>query len=385
MFRRYLPTVLALTMVGTACSSESTGPTLPGTALDSVLRLARAQTGVPAMAAIVFHGDRIEAMGAQGLRRLGQSAPVTSQDRFHLGSNVKAMTATMIATLVDAGALAWTMRPVDVFPELAGSIHPGLQQVTLAQLLEHRAGIEPLEDFREVPPLPGTPAEQRYAGAAMLLQLGPAGPVGEYLYSNGGYAIAAAMAERVTGKAWEELMQERLFAPLGITPLFGWPAIGRSDAPWGHEQAGTSFVPHDPRTDPDAARVPAALAPAGEMALSIEQYLRFGQLHLRGLTGRPELLTAATFAALHTPVGHYAMGWGEIDLGGEPTSTHNGSTGTFYATIFLQPGRDLGVIVLSNAGGELAATATVATGLELLRRYGGAVPDGAVAAGLILR
>jgi CubicO group peptidase (beta-lactamase class C family) len=334
---------------------------------------------------VVFRTDGIEAIGADGVRKVGASARLTTSDRFHLGSNVKAMTATMIATLVEEGKLSWTTRPIDVFPELSESMDPAFQDVTLAQLLEHRAGIEPLEDFSEVPPLPGTPAEQRYAGAAMLLSLPPAGPVGEFLYSNGGYGIAAAMAERVTGVAWEELMTARLFGPLGITPLFGWPAADNPAAPWGHVLAGDRFVPYSPHSSPDLARLPAAIAPAGEMALSLRDYARFAELHLRGLTGHPELLSAASFTELHTPVGNYALGWGEVDLAGEPTATHNGSSGTFYATVFLQPGRNLGVIVLCNAGGDRAASATVATALELLRRYGGAVPAGAVAAGLLAR
>ena len=376
---------LALALAGAACSSDDhTGPNAPRSAVDSILAQARAETAVPGMAAIVFRGSSIEAMGVSGVRKMGASAPIALSDRFHLGSNVKAMTATMIATLVEEGKLGWSTRPIDVFPELEGSINPAFHDITLTQLLEHRAGIEPLEDFREVPELPGTPSEQRYQGTAILLSLDPAGPVGEFLYSNGGYGIASAMAERVTGETWEDLMTERLFQPQGITPLFGWPAADHRSGPWGHYPTANGFVPYAPSVNTEVS-LPPAISAAGEMALSLEQYLKFGQLNLRGMTGHPELLSAASFTALHTPVGDYALGWGEVDLGGEMTATHNGSSGAFYATIFLQPGRDLGVIVLSNAGGDRAASATVATALLLLNRYGGAVPAGTVAASLIAR
>lgn len=377
MFARTTISLLTLAAVASACATDQTGPghPPPATAIDSVLLEARAGTGIPGLAAIVVRADTIEAIGAIGVRRRGRHDAVTTADRFHIGSNVKAMTATMIATLVEDGALAWDTRPVDVFPELAATMDPAYQGVTLTQLLSHRAGIEPLLDFSQVPTIPGTPSEQRYAGTALLLSLPPAGPVGDFLYSNGGYGVAAAMAERVTGQPWEQLMTTRLMAPLGITPVFGWPAAGHQAQPWGHLPG--SFTPVNPDAAPD---MPDAIDPAGEMALSLTDYARFVQLHLRGLTGRPDLLSGASFAALHHPTGIYALGWGEVDLGGEPTVTHDGSTGTFYATVLMQPGRDLAVIVVANAGGEGAAAAVGQAALTLLGRYGGAVPAGGVAA-----
>jgi hypothetical protein len=79
------------------------------------------------------------------------------------------------------------------------------------------------------------------------------------------------------------------------------------------------------------------------------------------------------------------MGWGEIDLGGERTATHDGSTGTFYATVIMQPRLDLAVVVVANAGGPEAASATAGAALELLHRYGGVVPASGVAAGPVTR
>lgn len=50
------------------------------------------------------------------------------------------------------------------------------------------------------------------------------GRVGNFVYSNLGYMVAGAMAEKKTGKSWEALMQEKLFKPLGMTSAgFGFP------------------------------------------------------------------------------------------------------------------------------------------------------------------
>jgi CubicO group peptidase (beta-lactamase class C family) len=352
----------------------------PAAAVDSVLAAERERSAVPAMVGAVIRADGIEAVGAVGVRRLGAPEPVTADDRFHLGSNVKAMTATMLATLVEDGTLDWSTTALQAFPELAETIDPDHAEVTLAQLLQHRAGIEPLTIFSDVPPLPGTPRQQRRIGSGMLLELPPAVPVGTYLYSNGGYAVAAAMGEARTDQSWEALMQLRLLGPLGLAATFGWPASGDPAQPWGHEPAGAGFVPHSPDLPADPLRMPPAIAPAGDLSLSVRDYAKFVQLHLRGLTGRPELLSAETFTRLHTPVEHYAMGWGEVDIEGVRTTTHDGTTGTFWATVWMQPSRDLAVAVLVNAGGERAAEAANRAAGALLERYGGVAFHGDVAA-----
>jgi CubicO group peptidase (beta-lactamase class C family) len=365
-----------------ACGDETTAPPdgHARPAVDSILTATRTASGVPGIVAAVIRSDRIEAVGASGVRRLGAQGQVTADDRFHLGSNVKAMTATLLAMLVEEGTLDWGTTALEAFPELAGTIHPEHAGVTLTQLLQHRAGIEPLTNFAEVPPLPGTPRQQRRLGSGMLLELPPAAPVGTYLYSNGGYGIAAAMAEARTERPWEDLLQSRLLQPLGIAATFGWPAAADPSQPWGHEPTASGWVPHAPDLTTDPLRMPPAIAPAGDLSMSVRDYAKFIQLHLRGLRGQPRLLSGETFARLHTPVEHYAMGWGEVDLEGERTATHDGSTGTFWATVWMQPGRDLAVAVLVNAGGERAAAAAGSAAAALLRRYGGVAPAGAVAA-----
>ena len=53
------------------------------------------------------------------------------------------------------------------------------------------------------------------------------------------------MAEAATGQTWEELMEQRLFAPLGIRATFGWPA--GPEAPWGHAPVDGRLAPVDPQ------------------------------------------------------------------------------------------------------------------------------------------
>ena len=74
-------------------------------------------------------------------------------------------------------------------------------------------GIQPFEKAEEREQLPkftGNPAKIRKAFAEWILRRGAASPVGEHVYSNAGYGLAAAMVERAAGKSWEKLMRQLL-------------------------------------------------------------------------------------------------------------------------------------------------------------------------------
>src|SRR5205085_240391 len=112
----------------------------------------------------------------------------------------------------------------------------------------------------------------------------------------------------------------------------GWPALTDLAQPWGHWQQGGKLAPNDPH---GKYHLPAAIAPAGDLSLSIGDYARFVQLHLRGLAGLPPLvdaqqaqalplLTAALIHRLHQPVGDYSCGWLEQRFAGAPDSAHEG-------------------------------------------------------------
>ena len=341
--------------------------------MDSVRR----QHNVPAMGAIVFRSDTILAHGIAGVRRSNATAPVEERDRFQLGSNTKAITATVLGTLVEEGKLAWTTTLADVFPERRDSISAEFRAVTIDLLLSHHAGISAFDDtdakdFRSIPRLSGTPTERRAAFTAWVLRGKPAGLVGKGLYSNGGYTIAGAVAERIAGESWESLVRTRVFNPLGLTGSFAWSDSPDVNQPWGHHEMRGGTKPVDPR-DPDE-RLPPIIWPAGSVELSLEDYARFLQINLRGLEGRDTpLLKAATIKHLHTspvsPPDKFGLGWGLQDFDGAPASVHVGSAGAFYAITIIQPTRDLGVAVLTNAGGDRAKAASTDAIKALIRRF----------------
>src|SRR5271165_5038661 len=95
---------------------------------------------LPGMIGAIVRGDTLANIGAAGIRKIGSAEPMQVLDQVHLGSCTKAMTATLIGTLVDDGLLSWSSMIRDVFPEVASRLHPDFQTATLADLLTHRAG-----------------------------------------------------------------------------------------------------------------------------------------------------------------------------------------------------------------------------------------------------
>jgi D-alanyl-D-alanine carboxypeptidase len=334
-----------------------------------LLEVQRQAQHLVGIAAIVIRSETIIGIAASGVKREGAEVPVDSADMWHLGSNTKAITATMIARLVEEGQLRWTVTPLEIFPELKRTMHPAYRKVTIEQLLSHHAGIPPAAGPEAWPHLSGNTVEQRSKFAASVLSHAPATKLGtKGLYSNAGYVIAAAMAERRTGLSWEDLVTAQVLEPLGMHAIFGFPLSVERNQPWGHIETRKGFEP----VSGGAVELPSYLLPAGGMAMTPDNYAKFLQMNLRGLEGKKDkFLSTQTIRRLHSTAiqDEYALGWGLTTIDGVLSSTHAGSAGSFYAVAALQSSRDEAVAVFLNTGGDRSSAAGYAVLEDLLKRY----------------
>ena len=327
------------------------------------------------IAAIVDH-EGVRAVAAAGVRKAGHSQALLTTDAIHIGSNTKAMTSVMLAVLVREGAFAggWNTTIGEVFPELLNEIHPDYHVVSLWQLVTMAGGIRrdaanwhAHEDIGLM--------QRRYRIVRDNLAEPPAAPAGEYFYSNLGYLVAGAMAERVMGKIWETLMQERLFAPLGMSGAgFGAPGTpGQIDQPWGHRR--------DPDGDdwmPNQIDNAAALGPAGTVHVPIEDWARFMLLWLP--EAPPPILDRETLDELITPTsGDYAAGWSVAPRSwaqGEAIQ-HSGTNTSWYTTLWIAPEIGLAYVAAANsAEPELEQTFWLLNGIiaDMIQHTTGAPP-----------
>ena len=342
--------------------------------LDQLVEWSRASYGLPAMGVVVVVNGQVVEIAAEGLRSATASARVTDADLWHLGSLTKGITSTLAGVLVEHSVLSWDTRPLDVWPELDGSIHSQLRDITLRQLLSHTAGI------RRVDAAPsaygdlaaGTIIDKRRAFAADLLAEAPASAIGQQSYSNGGYIIAGAMMETLMSASWETLVESYVFAALDMNESgFGAPGVpGDLSQPWGHWDQGINYDPVSPGPEADN---PQVFGPAGTVHGTMRDYAKFMIAHIDGFRGIDGFLTSSTYSILHTPLHQgSALGWGVSPSEDEPGATelgHAGSNLRWYSVVRLVPELDAGALFVVNAGGEMASGAIDALDDLLTERF----------------
>lgn len=353
--------------------------------ISEALKAIREKHDLPGLVALAVQGDRVAAQGAAGVRKRGADAAITINDRVHLGSCTKSMTATLIAILVAEKKLAWTTTVGEAFPRLKETMHDEWRGVTLEQLVTHRGGAPANLDadglWSKLWSHTGTPAEQRLALVEGVVRRKPeTKPGGKYIYSNAGFAIAGAVAESTLGESWEKLMKQRIFDPLGMTTAgFGAPGSAETlDQPRGHDGAGRPIEP-GPGSDN-----PAAIGPAGTVHCSLGDWAKYAMVHTRmdpnGARKAPrgaetflKFLKPGAFEKLHEPAPggepRYAMGWlvGDREWADGPVLTHAGSNTMWFAVAWLAPKKDLVLLAATNIGGEKAGAACDAAVVELLK------------------
>lgn len=332
-------------------------PQTSGTTGDSLANLVtdlRKKKNLVGLGAMVMVDGKIEAAAVHGERKAGSGVPLQISDRWHVGGITKSITATMIAGLVESGQMQWSDTVGSAFPEAL--IHEDWRPVTVLQLLTHTAGAPAnfSYDVRKKRPAPG-PERTRVRRETILDVISdqPAHTPGAgKVYSNVGVTIAGAMAEKVTGDTWENLVKEIVFRPLELKEAgFGPPKSSDRmlEQPRGHRTrlSGKLAVGDDADNTP-------VMSPSGAVHMTLGDLCRYATDHLRGYFREGQLLSTETYRVLHTPeLSQYACGW----IRRKPDSLvpytvywHNGSNTMWYAMVAFIPERNMVIAVTSNDG-----------------------------------
>lgn len=305
---------------------------------------------IPELSYAVTSSKKIMEMAALGKHSVDLPDTAALNDRFHIGSNTKAMTAFLIAKYVEQGKLKWSTRFFDLFPGWKKTSHPAYAGITLQQLLSHRAGIPPFqgENDPEIPSFKGSHQQQRKQFARFVLTQEPVMPDKEnpFVYSNAGYTLAALMVEKVTGNSWEQLLQKVFNNDLKLDVKLSWPENQRHKDTWGHLSENGKLAPVPSSYDYHLDYT----EPAGDINIRLTDYARFIQMNLEGLSGKDDYLKAATWRFLHNGMPHYAMGWFNITENNGTFSSHTGTGAfTYYSNVQIDREKKIAYIVFANA------------------------------------
>ncbi|WP_410598327.1 serine hydrolase domain-containing protein [Amycolatopsis sp. lyj-90] len=262
------------------CSSRY--PVTTGQLQDVLTRLA-CSYGVPG-AQLAMLRDGLKTVVQTGVEHQDRRRPMDTASAVPIGSITKLATATVAMVLVADDDLELDQPAGEVLGVT------GLDdRFTPRRLLSHTSG------------LPSDPADVTAACLREIRAAEPVCPPGSaFSYSNLGYALVGSLIEAVTGMTWREAVEAILLRPLGIEPAY-------ADSP--RTVSGHATGPGGAR--PVEQALPPLLEPAGALALSADDLVELGRVHL----GKPGLLDVVTAADMHgripgaEPFG-LADGWG---------------------------------------------------------------------------
>ena len=383
MLNRFrLPAVLLLATV--LCPAQDSVEKL----VDNVAERARKEFDVPGIAvAIVKDGNVVLAKG-YGVRRQGESAPVTAQSLFRIASNTKAFTTAALAMLVDEGKIRWDDPVTEHMPGFQLYDPYVTREMTIRDLLTHRSGLGlGAGDLMIFPP--GNLGRDEIV--RRLRFINPATSFrSAYAYDNLLYIVAGQLIPAVTGKSWQDFVRDRIFTPLGMTNTF----TGVAALKTGKDVA----TPHNdlsgklealPQEDMDSSAAAGAIVTCvADLAKWMTVQLNGGAFGTGRLFSAPqsrEMWSAQTilpieelssdapaaFAATQ-PIFHaYGLGWDLRDYRGKKLVGHTGMLSGYVSRTALVPEIKLGIVILTNQE-VTAAHAAIAN--TVIDRYLG-VPD----------
>jgi CubicO group peptidase (beta-lactamase class C family) len=309
------------------------------------LEALRAELKFPALAAAVIRNGSIAAAGVAGRRAIDGDTAATLEDKFHIGSCTKSVTALL--AVLNRERIPLETKLSEVFP--AWHLPPQASNITLRLLLQNRSGLgnEPGTDlWRRTFRAEGEPrALRKEFLQECLKQPLDALPGEKFIYSNPGYALAGAMIEERLGASWEDLVRRQIFEPFKLASA-GFGALDRDEA------QGHRFVDGKPRRRPSVDN-PVAIAPAGRIHMSILDLARYAAFHLAAANGEiPEL--ADVRPDLYEPPANsqYALGWLVLkrSWAGGNALTHAGSNTIYHTVMWLAPRKNFAVVVSANIG-----------------------------------
>ncbi len=300
-----------------------------------IIEQKRKEHDLPALGVSVLFDGQISSF-ASGVRKRGNETPVTTDDKFHFGSCGKAVSALLIQQLVGENRLKLSDRLEDIFTDQP--LHPDIANIKVSQLLTHSAGLAVNYE--------GDMSLDKKDIISNILSDAPPTPKDQFEYSNVGYILLGAIAEKQTGKGYQTLVTERIFEPLNMqTAGFGSMADSASDIPnqpWGHSKENGQAINEDNPSLYDAA---------GRIHASMGDWMKFLQHRMENsytLNHSQEVLTGQGSA--YTSSGMHSLNNGAV-------LTHDGSNTLNRAKVVLLPKQQIAFCLTSNDGSKAAELA----------------------------
>ncbi len=318
------------------------------------------------LAAVIVEGDKVRIV-THGAMGLGDAGPITPDTLFEVGSITKTFTALLLADMVIKGEVKlddpvekWLPQGLGLRGGLKLRDHTGAQ-IRLVDLATHRSGLprvpdnmpngtraDPYVDYREQQLL-------IYLKDRETLVETDGGKISKttkkrdeaYAYSNLGFGLLGYVLARAADMPYAELLQKRVLTPLELTSTY-------LDIP--NSERARFSNPHYVDRDATLKRNKHwrfdVIAPAGALIMSARDMGRYAQ----AASGAIDTPLQAAFVLAQkrygdgmSPKNPRGLAWVLAPLNGRTVVNHDGMTGGFTASLWVEPERKSAVAVLSNS------------------------------------
>jgi CubicO group peptidase (beta-lactamase class C family) len=327
--------------------------------LDGIADELMKASGIPGMSVAVVHGGKTVYARGFGVKDVSNGdAPGNRVDPdtvFQLASLSKPLGSTVVAHLVGQGAISWDTPIVEKLPWFALADPAVTKMVTIGDMYSHRSGLpdhagDLLEDL----------GYDRREILDRLRQLPLAPFRTSYAYTNFGLTAGAEAAAQSTGESWEDLSQEVLYGPLGMTSTSSRfdDYQARPDRAVGHIHVDGSYQPLYVRDAQAEAPAGGVSSSANDMTKWLTMMLADGSVDGRQIVDPKALLPALTPQSVASPPSEPAARPGFYGYGFNVGTTaaarqqfsHSGAFELGAGTNFvIIPSADVAIVALTNA------------------------------------
>ncbi len=368
--------VLALAVV-VALSLSASAQAVDQAALDALMNEAMKHWQAPGSAVVVVRGDEVVYLKGFGVKDVNTKQPVTPDTIFAIGSTTKAFVTAAMAILADDGKMRWDDPARKHLPYFRLSDPLANENVTLRDLVTHRAGLIRHDMLWYGSPWSREEIIRRVGFVPLSYGFRTTFQYQNIMFLAAGQAVGAA-----SGSSWEEFTQKRIFDPLGMKSA-NFSALKA-------EQSPDHASPHSKQgavIEVIKWRNLDNVGPAGSINASARDLSNWIRLHLNdGVFDGKRLISSENLRETHTPQMvirnegrwrlffpesetsqlSYGLGWFINDYRGHKLVMHGGTIDGFRACVMLVPKSKVGVAVLVNLAGSQMPEATCYNIVDLL-------------------
>lgn len=287
-----------------------------------------------------------EGFGVESCER--PEVKATGNSLFRIASVTKIFTGLTLLSLVEEGLLSLDAPVKEVLPWLSLADKETEEKVTLRHLLSHTSGLEAEytpDGYREESALEAS-LREGLPKAKILFPLGQ-----DYQYSNWGIRLASAMGEKVTGKRFSALVQEKILTPLGMEKTtFDLHVAATYPLCLAHtEENGVFSVCH--RIQENAARYAA-----GGLFSGAEDLCRLARCLLnegktdegKAIVSKETIDLMKTKISACTNYDGYGLTMLQDDFDGGKIYGHLGNAEPYATSLIFHPASGFGIVTLMN-------------------------------------